>query len=157
VAKSEKHYRKKIWAEGINQGLCYTDVMTVRAQFDQYELVIRQQAARIAELEAEVERLQAAGGAHSVLKNIYLDRNLPESLRAKAAIGAIDREVPKLLPERAPLELQAEPVETLFEQADRRMRKQLPLQGQEIEVQPNGQVIVLKPGRGNGNGEDSNN
>jgi hypothetical protein len=129
---------------------------SVRAQFDQYELVIRQQAARIAELEAEIERLRAEGGAHAALKDVYLNPGSSEGNKIKAAAASLPFELPKLMPERAPLDLVAEPVETLFEQADRRMRKQLPLQGQEIEVQPNGQVIVLKPGRGNGNGEDSN-
>jgi hypothetical protein len=34
------------------------------------------------------------------------------------------------------------------------MKKCLPLQGQEIRVEPDGRVLVLKPGRGNGNGQD---
>jgi hypothetical protein len=39
-----------------------------------------------------------------------------------------------------------------------RKAKAAQFEGQEIEVQPNGQVVVLKPGIGNGgNGEDSNN
>ena len=90
---------------------------------------------RIAELEAEVERLQAAGGAHSVLKNIYLDRT------------------PKLMPERAPLELQAEPEKvSLFDLAERRRLKSLELDGRDIKVEPNGYVILL-PQR-NGDGQD---
>jgi len=108
---------------------------------------------RIAELEAEVERLQAAGGAHSVLKNIYLDRELPESLRAKAATAALPHETPKLMPERAPLELQAEPEKvSLFDLAERRRLKSLELDGRDIKVEPNGHVILL-PQR-NGDGQD---
>jgi len=148
---------------------------SVRAQFDQYELVIRQQAARIAELEAEVERLRAASGAHGVLKSIYLNGELPESLRAKAASAALPHEVPKLMPERQALELKAEPEPVpLLEIAEMRKKRAELLEGQEIEVQPSGQVVVLKPGIGNaasgraegeahlasstsGNGDDSNN
>jgi hypothetical protein len=129
--------------------------MTVRAQFDQYELVIRQQAARIAELEAEVERLRAEGGAHAALKDVYLNPGSSEGNKIKAAAASLPFELPKLMPERAPLELVAEPVETLFEQADRRMRKQLPLQGKDIEVQPNGEVILLPRRNGNGSDDDA--
>ena len=129
---------------------------SVRAQFDQYELVIRQQAARIAELEAEVERLRAASGAHGVLKSIYLNGELPESLRAKAASAALPHEVPKLMPERAPLELKAEPEPiSLLEQAERRMKRAEANAGRDIEVGPNGEVTFLpRPGERNGNGQD---
>ena len=91
---------------------------SVKAELDEYKYVVQQQMKRIAELEAEVERLQAAGGAHSVLKNIYLDRAQPESLRAKAATAALPHETPKLMPERAPLDLVAERTEmSLFDLA----------------------------------------
>ena len=126
---------------------------SVKAELDEYRYVVQQQMKRIAELEAEVERLQAAGGAHSVLKNIYLDRELPESLRAKAATAALPHETPKLMPERAPLELQAEPEKvSLFDLAERRRLKSLELDGRDIKVEPNGHVILL-PQR-NGDGQD---
>jgi hypothetical protein len=115
---------------------------TAEQKLKRYEYVLDAQADEIDKLRAEVERLRSAAGAHGVLKSIYLNGELPEGLRAKAAASAIVHEVPKLMPERAPLELQAEPVETLFEQADRRMRKQLPLVGQQIEVQPNGAMAT---------------
>jgi len=125
---------------------------SVKAELDEYRYVVQQQMKRIAELEAEVERLQAAGGAHSVLKNIYLDRELPESLRAKAATAALPHET-LLMPERAPLELQAEPEKvSLFDLAERRRLKSLELDGRDIKVEPNGYVILL-PQR-NGDGQD---
>jgi hypothetical protein len=126
---------------------------------DRLEFICRAQKAEIAKLRAEVERLQAVGGAHSVLKSIYLNGELPESLRAKAAIGCLQHEVPKLLPERQALELRAEPEPIpLLEIAEMRKAKAAQLEGQEIEVKPDGQVLVLKPGRGNGgNGDGSNN
>lgn len=125
---------------------------SVKAKFDEYEYTIRLLTAKLEELAAENERLKSSLGAHGVLKLIYSDQNAPRSDRIKAASASLPHEVPKLMPERQALELQAEPVESLFEQGERRMKKQLRLEGQEIEVQPNGQVVVLKPGRGNGNG-----
>jgi hypothetical protein len=96
--------------------------------------------------------LTTAAGAHDVLKSIYRDPDAPQGNRIKAASAALPHDTPKLMPEKANLDLVAEPVETLFEQADRRMRKQLPLQGQQIKV-IDGEVIVLRPGNG-GNGQD---
>ena len=87
-----------------------------------------------------------------MLKNIYLDRELPESLRAKAATAALPHET-LLMPERAPLELQAEPEKvSLFDLAERRRLKSLELDGRDIKVEPNGYVILL-PQR-NGDGQD---
>jgi hypothetical protein len=71
--------------------------MTVRAQFDQYELVIRQQASRIAEPEAEVERLKSNLDAHQTLRLIYTNPNSPEGNRIKAAAAALPVEKPKLM------------------------------------------------------------
>ena len=62
--------------------------MTVRAQFDQYELVIRQQAARIADLEEELERLKSNLDAHQTLRLIYTNPSSPEGNRIKAAAAA---------------------------------------------------------------------
>src|SRR5215471_14087583 len=108
---------------------------SIKAELDEAQFVIQQQMARIAELEAEVERLSSVGGAHSVLKNIYLDREQPGSLRAKAATAALPHEVPKLMPERAPLDLVAEPATmTLAQLGEYRMKKQERLLGQDIEV-----------------------
>ena len=130
-----------------------TALGSIKQELDEAAAIIRMQTARIAVLEAEVERLQAAGGAHSVLKNIYLDRAQPESLRAKAATAALPHETPKLMPERAPLDLVAERTEmSLFDLAEARRKKQEGLRDRDIEVRANGQVILLP--RNGGNGSD---
>jgi hypothetical protein len=91
-----------------------------------------------------------------VLKSIYLNGELPESLRAKAAIGCIQHETPRLQPERAPLELKAEkPEMSLAELCEVRLQRQLTHEGQEIRVEPNGEVVVLKPAPLRAEGEQS--
>src|SRR6516225_4580436 len=97
---------------------------SIKAQIDEAKHVMRRQMARIAELEAEVERLRSATGAHSVLKSIYCDSNQPTGHRIKAAGLAIGHETPKLMPERAPLELHAEPSMPLEELCKIRMERQ---------------------------------
>jgi hypothetical protein len=120
---------------------------------DRLEFACRSQMKRIAELEAEIERLQSVAGAHGVLKAIYGNPDQPTGHRIKAAGLALPHEVPKLMPERAPLELQADPEKvSLFDLAEARRKKTEPFQGRDIEVQPNGEVILL-PKR-NGNGQD---
>jgi hypothetical protein len=120
---------------------------------DRLEFACRSQMNRIAELEAEVERLRTVAGAHGVLKAIYGDSNQPTGHRIKSAAAALPFEVPKLMPERAPLELQAEPEKvSLFDLAEARRKKSLELEGRDIRVEPNGQVILLP--RNGGNGSD---
>ena len=53
---------------------------SIKAMLDDVKDVMRRQMARIAELEAEVERLRSAASAHEVLKSIYADGNQPLSL-----------------------------------------------------------------------------
>ena len=95
-----------------------TAMDSIKAKFDEYEYLLRAATEKIEELAAENERLRAAGGAHAVLKDIYLNRNQPESLRAKAATAALPHETPKLTPVSPPLELTAEviPLRQLVEQ-----------------------------------------
>jgi hypothetical protein len=61
---------------------------SIKAQLDEAEAVIRQQMARIAELEQENERLKEGLSAHGVLKSIYSDETQPTGHRIKAAIGS---------------------------------------------------------------------
>jgi hypothetical protein len=86
---------------------------SIKAQIDNAKYIIRQQMARIAELEAEVERLRSAAGAHDVLRSIYTDANQPTGHRLKAAGLALGNESPSLKPVEATLELVAEVVEPL--------------------------------------------
>jgi len=124
---------------------------TAEQKLKRYEYVLDAQADEIDKLRAEIERLQAAGGAHSVLKSIYLNGELPESLRAKAASAALPHETPKLMPERAPLELKAtEPQESLGEACKRQLAR-----ADRILALPLEEREALIPGvRRNGNGTD---
>ena len=131
-----------------------TAMDSVKAKLDEYEYLLKLQMAKIEELSAENERLRSAAGAHGVLKSIYSDNDQPTGHRIKAATAALPHETPKLMPERAPLELQAEPEKvSLFDLAERRRLKSLELEGRDIKVEPNGQVILL-PGANGGNGLD---
>src|SRR6516225_10090915 len=69
---------------------------SIKAQLDDAAYVIREQMARIAELEAEVERLRSVGGAHETLKEIYLNPDAPQGNRIKAAQAALNVEKPRL-------------------------------------------------------------
>ena len=69
---------------------------SIKAQLDEAKYVMRRQMARIAELEAEVERLKAGLSAHGVLKQLYLNEAEPSGNRIKAASAAIGYEQPKL-------------------------------------------------------------
>jgi hypothetical protein len=69
---------------------------SIKAQLDDAAHVIREQVERIAELEAEVERLRSAAGAHDVLKEIYLNPDAPQGNRIKAAQAALNVEKPRL-------------------------------------------------------------
>ena len=105
-----------------------TAMDSVKAKLDEYEYLLKLQMAKIEELSAENERLRSAAGAHGVLKSIYADSNQPTGHRLKAAGLALQHETPKLMPERAPLELQAEPEKvSLFDLAERRRLKSLEL------------------------------
>jgi hypothetical protein len=86
---------------------------SIKAQLEEAAHVLRQQMARIAELEAEVERLRSAAGAHDVLRSIYTDANQPTGHRLKAAGLALGVESAPLKATEAPLDLVAEPIEPL--------------------------------------------
>ena len=83
------------------------------------------------------------------MRSIYTDTNQPTGHRLKAAGLALGVESAPLKAVEPPLDLVAEPPISLLELAEQRMKKQLALEGQEIQVQPDGQVVVLKPGHGN--------
>jgi hypothetical protein len=71
---------------------------TAEEKLLRYETVLDLQIREIDRLRAENERLRTVAGAHGVLKDVYLNRDLPESLRAKAAAAALPHEVPRLMP-----------------------------------------------------------
>jgi hypothetical protein len=86
---------------------------TPEERLARYEFVIDAYVRELTALREENARLREGASAHATLQDIYRNRDLPESLRAKAAAAALVCEKPKLLPERAPLELTAESVEPL--------------------------------------------
>jgi hypothetical protein len=97
---------------------------SIKAQLDEAEHVIRAQMARIAELEAELEELRSAAGAHQVLREIYGNANQPTGHRLKAAGLALAHEVPKIQSVPAPLELSAEPIIPLADLVTQRRARQ---------------------------------
>jgi len=89
---------------------------------DDKDDLIRQLAQRLQEtvdendqLRAELVRMTEGASAYTTLSDIHRNRDLPAAVRTKAAIGCLSREIPPLAPERAPIELTAEPVRPLSE------------------------------------------
>ena len=103
-------------------------------------------------LKALVANLTEGASAHQTLQSLYRNVDLPESLRAKCAIGALPHETPRLESVPPPLDVVAEPIIPLAELvAQRRARcDQMLREQQEIRVLPNGQVVVLDKGNGEG-------
>jgi hypothetical protein len=122
---------------------------SIQSQLYEAEYVIRAQMARIAELEAEVERLRSAAGAHEVLKSIYTDANQPTGHRIKAAGIAIGHEVPKLTSVPPALELSAEEIEPLAVLVEKRRARQ------NLLCPASTDLVPVASSRSNGNGNDS--
>ena len=122
---------------------------SIKGQITQAKYIIRQQMARIAELEAEVERLRSAAGAHDVLRSIYTDANQPTGHRLKAAGLALGHESPSLKPVEAPLDLVAEeviePLSVVVERQRARANRILALPLEERERMVRG---VVRDGNG---------
>src|SRR5215467_15257082 len=90
----------------------------------EYEDMVRLLTTKCEELAAENARLRSEkSDALSVCQELYSDPTAPPALRLKAAGLALQFEVPKLMPERAPLNLQAEPVIPLAELVAQRRAK----------------------------------
>jgi len=127
---------------------------SIKAQIDDAKDVMRRQMTRIAELEAEVERLRSAAGAHEVLRSIYADSNQPTGHRIKAAGLAIGHEVPKIQSVPPAIDATCEEIEPLAVVVERQRRRAdailaLPLAERE--------QLIRGVGRdGNGNGSDAN-
>ena len=121
------------------------------AEKAEYEDVVRQLMQKLEQLAAENTRLRSEkSDALSVCQELYSDPTAPAALRLKAAGLALQFEVPRLLPEKAPLELQAEPVEPLAQLVERQRARAdailaLPLEERSAMFAP----------RSDGNGGDS--
>jgi hypothetical protein len=121
---------------------------TAEEKLARYEFVLDAYVRELTALREENARLRSEGGAHGVLKDVYLNRDLPESLRTKAAGLALQHEVPRLMPERAPLELTAEPIEDLATLVQRQRAR-----ADKMMQEPPYRTLPV-PSRHNGNGDD---
>jgi len=110
------------------------------------------------QLRAELARLTEGASAYETLSDIHRNRDLPAAVRTKAAIECISREMAPLAPEKAPLDLTAEPYAPLAElvSARRARADQMEREARQIRVLPNGQVLLLDESEpsGKGNGGD---
>jgi hypothetical protein len=124
---------------------------------DRLEFICRAQKDEIAKLRSEIERLRAEGGAHAALKDVYLDRDLPEALRVKAATAALPHETPKLMSVPPPLELAAEETIPLAQLVEQRRARQNSLCPQSASDLPPVEVLPIADDRHrNGNGGNGN-
>ena len=131
---------------------------SIKAQIDHAKYIIRQQMARIAELEAEVERLRTAASAHDVLKSIYSDSNQPTGHRLKAAGLALGHESPPLKPVQPALDSVGEEVEDLATLVEKRRARQNLLCPESVADLPPIEVLPIADGRhrnGNGSGNST--
>ena len=80
----------------------------LRAYADRLEVLCRAQADEITRLRDELTRATEGAGALAILQSLYRDPAMPQSLRAKCAIGCLPHETPRLNPV-SQLELAAEP------------------------------------------------
>ena len=127
----------------------------VQSKLAECQDMIRLLTAKLTEVAAERDRLRAEkSDALSVCQEVYSDPNASPALRLKAAGLALQFETPKLMPERAPLNLTAEPYVPLAELVSQRRAHvdAMHREARDIEVLPNGFVRVLpRPGS---NGQD---
>src|SRR5262249_27122535 len=131
------------------------------AMTDDKDELIRQLAQRLRETVDENDRLKAlvanlteGATAHQTLQSLYRRVDLPESLRAKCAIGALPHETRRLDSVPPPLDLKAEaPPEPLADVIARQRARcdRMLAERRQIKVLPSGQVIELG---GNGSGQD---
>jgi hypothetical protein len=126
---------------------------SIKAQLEEAAHILRQQTARIAELEAEVERLKANASAHQTLASIYTDPAQPTGHRIRAATAALACETPRL--ESVPPAIDAtceeiyEPLSVVVERQRKRANEILALPLEERERMIAGVV------KRDGNGDDS--
>ena len=130
---------------------------SIKAKLDDAKHVMRRQMARIAELEAEVERLKANASAHQTLASIYADPNQPTGHRIRAATAALACETPRLESVPPAIDATCEEIEPLADVIARQRARADAMQreARDIEVSPSGVVRILpKPGGNGGNGQD---
>ena len=123
----------------------------LRSKLVEYEDLLRALTMKCEELASENTRLRSEkSSALMVCQELYSDPNAPAALRLKAAGLALQFEVPRLLPEKAPIDVTAteyEPLSVVVERQRARLDNLLSLPLSEREK--------LVRGVGNdGNGSD---
>jgi len=127
---------------------------SVKAQIDEAKHVMKRQMARIAELEAEVERLKANASAHQTLAAIYSDPNQPTGHRIKAAGLALGVETPRLESIPPAIDATCEEIEPLHQIVERQRKRCDAMQALPMAER---ERLVRGVGRSDGNGGDSDN
>ena len=128
---------------------------SIKAQLDDAAYIIREQMGRIAELEAEVERLRTCD-AHGTLKSIYLNQDAPQGNRIKAAQAALTVEKPRLaMTAYAGKDSTREVIIPLADLVAARRRRQDALQGLPPD-DPKFLEWIDRDGDGNGNDSAGN-
>jgi hypothetical protein len=96
----------------------------------EYNDVVRKLTTKLEEPVGEVDRLRnvvakltGTDDAHSTLRRMYLDETQSPNTRVRAAQAALQHEKPRLMPEKAPLELTAEPYEPLAVVVERQRKR----------------------------------
>src|SRR5215469_8868653 len=116
----------------------------------EYDDVVRQLMAKCEQLAAENTRLRSErGDALSVCQELYSDPTAPPALRLKAAGLALQFEVPKLMPERAPINATCEEIEPLAQLVERQRRR-----ADQLLALPLAERAAMIPGSNGGNGQD---
>jgi len=122
------------------------------AEKAEYEDVVRLLTAKLEQVAAENARLRSEkSDALSVCQELYSDPTAPPALRLKAAGLALQFEVPRLLPEKAAIDVTAteyEPLSVVVERQRKRCDALLALPLSERER------LVTGVGRDGGNGSD---
>ena len=135
-----------------------TDTDT-QSKLAEYEDMVRLLTAKLEQLAAENARLRSSeNSAHAVLREVYNDPTASPAVRVKAAGLALSHESAPLKPV-SQLELKAEePVIPLADLVRQRRAyvERMNREQRNIQVLPNGQVLVLDE-RNDGNGQDDGN
>src|SRR6516164_1881638 len=138
----------------------------LRSKLTECEDVIQQLVTKLQEtidendrLRAELTNLAEGANAHQVLQSLYRNRDLPEALRAKAAAASLAHEVPKLLPERAALNLVADADPdaglSLAELDEKRRKRCYEIQSLPLEIREQMVRGIALGGNGNGSDDDT--
>ena len=135
----------------------------LQSKLAEREDVIRQLVTKLQEtvdendrLRAELARATEGSNALATLQALYRDPALPESLRAKCAIGCLPHETPRLTPQPPPLDLTAAPIPLAELVALRRARAEA-MAPKLIEQTARDNEAAARAWRNSGNGSGDNN